>query len=109
MTKRDWIVEEVIRLIDMYKEGKTQKEIAKILDRPEGSVGVKLRALGLRKRAPTPTSRLWRSWTEEEYAVLREMYHEGHSKKYMARVLKRSIPAVATKIFELGLTKLNKG
>lgn len=93
-----WTPEEIAFLRENYQTME-YAEIAKILGKTAAAVRNKCYKLGLRKQALP--------WTEEEDALLRQMYSEVVERLFldeMARRLGRSRSAVASRAHELGLT-----
>lgn len=55
----------------------------------------------LTAQSKIPSGRKLVAWTEEEEKKMITMYNKGRSTEYIARVLKRSPPAISARIFEV--------
>ncbi|QBL97952.1 luxR family bacterial regulatory protein [Exiguobacterium phage vB_EauM-23] len=93
-TWKAWTMKDIAMLRELSEQGKSNKEIAEIMDRSVKSiVGRK----GLAKIAKP------NDWTKEEEAMLREMVEQGMTVRHMASQIGRSFVAVREKKSRLGL------
>ncbi len=98
-TRRLWSRDEVCRLGDLIRKGKTIAESARILGRPVASVQLKLRTIGLR------SSRSARPWTPDQTAILRDCLRQGHPLKDVGAMVGRTPGACRQKACRLGLLR----
>jgi len=92
-----WTAEEENYLIKMYDKGVPNKEIAKTLDKPLGTVNNKCTRMGL--------SRMSR-WSEDDIKSLIDMSNEGFTSRRMAIRLGRTEAAIEKKISRLMAARL---
>ena len=76
-----WTTKDEDKLIKMHLAGSKVSEIAKVLGRSKGSVGIKIHKLRAESRLPQGdpeiTSRFKPVWTEEEIETIKRMIKEG--------------------------------
>lgn len=96
-----WTEEEDFDLQFYRAEGETHEQLAERLDRTAASVAQRILKLKQDKerdrKTPLP-------WTCDEETILAKMYSEGCSDEEIARRLKRSKHAIASRRGKLGLT-----
>lgn len=97
--RRLWSRDEVCRLCDLIRNGKTMAEAARVLCRPVASVHLKLRMLGL------GGPRSARPWTPSQMAVLRGFFGQGLPLKEIGERLGRSPNACRQMAYRLGLLR----
>ena len=98
--RRLWSGDEVRRLGDLIRDGKTIAESARILGRPVASVQLKMRALGL------ASSRRARPWTSDQLDFLRGCFDQGLPLGEIGSRLGRTPEACRQKACRLGLLPL---
>ena len=98
--RRLWSGDEVRRLGDLIREGKTIAESARILGRPVASVQLKMRALGL------TSSRRARPWTSDQLDFLRGCFDQGLPLREIGSRLGRTPEACRQKACRLGILPL---
>ena len=97
---RRWTEEEIDKAEELYKKGKTYKEISVIINRSEQSVAFLLRKLGYSYTMPM-------YWKGHELKFLRDNV-DNMSRKELSEILGRTEKAVSAKIEELGYQKRRK-
>lgn len=102
-SRRLWSRDEVCRLGELIRKGKTIAESARILGRPVASVQLKLRTMGLR------SSRSARPWTPDQTAILRDGLRRGHPLKVVGAMVGRTPGACRQKACRLGLLRRPAG
>lgn len=90
-----WLKEEVEELTSMASESVPLDQMAVQLQRTPNSVRLKLKSLGLYKYTPMPR------WSEEDDALVIQMYNQGASFQEMAEHFKRSERAIVARLVHL--------
>lgn len=94
---RKWTEEDIEEAIMLFKNKKTYREIAEIIDRSEWAVANLLRNMGYSYRLP-------QFWQGKEFKFLRENY-ENMTHAEIALELGRTTKAISAKCEELGYSK----
>ena len=95
--RRLWSRDEVGRLCDLVRKGKTIAETARILGRPVASVQLKMRTLGL------SSSRRAEAWTSDQMEILCASVSRGLPMGEISARLGRTQGACRQKAYRLGM------
>ncbi|MBE6160459.1 MAG: hypothetical protein E7157_05395 [Lactobacillales bacterium] len=96
-SKKNWTKAELETLKKLVEEGKTPKEIAKIFNRSEDAVTIKINRSGLKI---TTNDKMF--WTEEEENTLCDLWGNV-SIETIAKNLNRTESSILNKVYQLGL------
>lgn len=102
--RKSWSEKEEKLLKKYYKEGMTDKEISKYLDRTPNAIKQHRRIKGWLKRDKMNFDK----WSNNEEKQLIEMKNNGYKNKEIARELNRSLSSVTNKIIQMDLTEERK-
>ena len=95
LTQRELVEQEKERVIALYKEGRTLKEIAEMYGIQPEYLSHALEDWGVRERI--------RLWTADEDALIRKMSAEGKGYIEIGKALGRTRAAVARRALKLGI------
>ena len=96
LTQRELMEQEKERVIALYKEGRTLKEIAEMYGIQRNYLSLALEDWGVRERV--------RLWTADEDAIIRKMSAEGKGYVEIGKELGRTRAAVAKRALKLGVS-----
>jgi len=98
---RPWTLAETWLLLDLHRGGWPKWKIARVLDRSEAGVAVRLRLVGHDALPARAERQFYRRWTSEEEARLLELVRLGYNRSEIARELGRPYYSVTAKLREL--------
>lgn len=99
MAGKKWTDEELNILKELSKEGCTQKDIAKRMDRPYTSIVLKLKSLEIKVDSNV------KQWTETEIKHAIKLYREGFNYSEIGKKIGRGKGTVKNKLQSLGVAK----
>ena len=101
-----WSREEEAQLWDLWKNGATKNEIAKLLQRSSWAIHRRLERLGLlEERNEEDESSLLPPWTLTDVKLLNELHASGCTAEEIAEQMNRPVESIRARMFYMGLTK----
>lgn len=101
-----WSREEEAQLWDLWKNGATKNEIAKLLKRSSWAIHRRLERLGLlEERNEDDEPPLLPPWTLTDVKRLNELHASGCSVEEIAEQMNRPVESIRARMFYMGLTK----
>ncbi len=101
-----WSREEEAQLWDLWKNGATKNEIAKLLQRSSWAIHRRLERLGLlEERNEEDESSPLPPWTLTDVKRLNELHASGCSAEEIAEQMNRPVESIRARMFYMGLTK----
>ena len=101
-----WSREEEAQLWDLWKNGATKNEIAKLLQRSSWAIHRRLERLGLlEERNDADAPPLLPPWSLEDVQLLKRLHASGCSVEEIAEQMNRPVESIRARMFYMGLTK----
>lgn len=101
-----WSCEEEAQLWDLWENGATKNEIAKLLKRSSWAIHRRLERLGLlEERNEDDEPPLLPPWTLTDVKRLNELLASGCSAEEIAEQMNRPVESIRARMFYMGLTK----
>ncbi|MGM9602010.1 MAG: hypothetical protein ACI3W5_10605 [Faecousia sp.] len=102
-----WSSEEEAQLGDLWKNGATRNEIAKLLHRSSWAIQRRLERLGLLDRGNDEDSPplLLLPWSLEDVQMLKRLHASGSTAEEIAAQMRRPVESIRARMFYMGLTK----
>lgn len=100
-----WSREEEAQLWDLWKNGATKNEIAKLLQRSSWAIHRRMERLGMLEPEDADAPPLLPPWSLEDVQLLKRLHASGCSAEEIAEQMNRPVESIRARMFYMGLTR----